>query len=74
MPSSKIGYQYIQRSGGAAAEIKELINANVEKVRTDTLLVRGSGVLLDEIVSSVEKVTTIVKDGTHASSVQVTMV
>lgn len=61
-----------QRSGDAAAEIKELINASVEKVKTGTHLVSGSGELLDEIVSSVEKVTTIVKDITHASSVQAT--
>ena len=61
-----------QRSGDAAAEIKELINASVEKVKTGTHLVSGSGELLDEIVSSVEKVTSIVKDITHASSVQAT--
>ena len=61
-----------QRSGDAAAEIKVLINASVAKVKTGTHLVSGSGELLDEIVSSVEKVTYIVKDITQASSVQAT--
>lgn len=60
------------RSGEAAAEIKELINASVEKVNTGTVLVSDSGKLLDEIASSVEKVTAIVEDISHASSIQAT--
>lgn len=59
-----------QRSAGAAKEIKALISTNVERVATGTDLVNESGAKLEEIVSSVSKVTDIVNDIAKASAEQ----
>ncbi|TFW27089.1 methyl-accepting chemotaxis protein [Duganella callida] len=51
-----------QRSAAAAKEIKELITASVEHVDAGTALVDKAGATMDEIVSSVERVTSIMSD------------
>ncbi|QGZ41918.1 methyl-accepting chemotaxis sensory transducer with TarH sensor [Pseudoduganella flava] len=51
-----------QRSAAAAKEIKELITASVNQVEAGTQLVGKAGSTMDEIVTSVEKVTTIMSD------------
>jgi methyl-accepting chemotaxis protein len=48
-----------QRSAAAAKEIKELINDSVEKVGTGSRLVEQAGKTMDEVVASVQRVTTI---------------
>jgi len=47
-----------QRSAAAAKEIKGLIDDSVEKVGTGSKLVGQAGVTMDEVVSSVKRVTT----------------
>ncbi|MYM22280.1 HAMP domain-containing protein [Duganella sp. FT135W] len=51
-----------QRSAAAAKEIKELITASVEQVDAGTQLVDKAGATMDEIVSSVERVTGIMTE------------
>ncbi|WP_305778104.1 methyl-accepting chemotaxis protein [Herbaspirillum sp. VT-16-41] len=56
-----------QRSAGAAKEIKALIEDSVSKVEVGSKLVERAGVTMDEVVSSVRNVTTIVSEITSAS-------
>jgi methyl-accepting chemotaxis protein-1 (serine sensor receptor) len=51
-----------QRSAAAAKEIKELITASVEQVDAGTQLVDKAGATMDEIVSSVQRVTSIMTE------------
>ena len=51
-----------QRSASAAKEIKGLINDSVEKVESGSKLVNQSGTTLEEIVTSVKRVTDIVSE------------
>ncbi|NGZ84899.1 methyl-accepting chemotaxis protein [Duganella aceris] len=51
-----------QRSAAAAKEIKELITASVEQVDAGTQLVDKAGATMDQIVSSVERVTSIMTE------------
>jgi len=56
-----------QRSAAAAKEIKELIGNSVEKVEDGSKLVSEAGKTMDEIVSSVKRVTDIMSDIAAAS-------
>jgi methyl-accepting chemotaxis protein len=56
-----------QRSATAAKEIKELINASVEKASAGTTLVENAGVTMQEVVSSVKRVTDIIGEIAAAS-------
>jgi methyl-accepting chemotaxis protein len=51
-----------QRSAAAAKEIKELITASVEQVDAGSQLVDKAGATMDEIVSSVQRVTGIISE------------
>ncbi|HEY2929267.1 methyl-accepting chemotaxis protein [Piscinibacter sp.] len=59
-----------QRSAQAAKEIKGLIGASVEKVDSGSKLVADAGHTMEEIVSSVQRVTDIIGEITAASSEQ----
>jgi methyl-accepting chemotaxis protein len=59
-----------QRSATAAKEIKQLIGDSVEKVAGGTQLVQQAGETMDEIVTSVKKVTDIVNEIAAASQEQ----
>ncbi|MBL6749033.1 MAG: MCP four helix bundle domain-containing protein [Nevskia sp.] len=59
-----------QRSAAAAKEIKTLINDSVEKVGAGTLLVQGAGQTMEEVVTSVKRVTDIMGEITAASQEQ----
>jgi methyl-accepting chemotaxis protein len=59
-----------QRSAEAAKEIKTLIGASVEKVEGGTRLVIDAGKTMNEIVSSVQRVSDIIGEITAASSEQ----
>ncbi len=59
-----------QRSADAAREIKSLIGASVERVESGARLVQDAGQTMQEIVSSVQRVTDIIGDITAASSEQ----
>ncbi|RXZ32374.1 methyl-accepting chemotaxis protein [Oxalobacteraceae bacterium CAVE-383] len=59
-----------QRSSAAAKEIKTLIDDSVSRVDAGTRLVETAGNTMDEIVSSVRKVTDMVGDITTASHEQ----
>jgi len=59
-----------QRSAAAAKEIKELIGDSVEKVEDGSKLVGEAGRTMDEIVSSVRRVTDIMADIAAASAEQ----
>jgi methyl-accepting chemotaxis protein len=56
-----------QRSAGAAKEIKTLIGDSVEKVGNGSKLVEQAGKTMDEIVTSVKRVTDIMAEITAAS-------
>lgn len=56
-----------QRSAGAAKEIKTLIGDSVEKVEGGSKLVAQAGQTMDEIVSSIRRVTDIMSEITAAS-------
>ncbi|OIR17832.1 methyl-accepting chemotaxis protein II [mine drainage metagenome] len=56
-----------QRSASAAKEIKALISDSVSKVQDGTKLVEDAGKTMDEIVSSVKRVTDIIGEITTAS-------
>ena len=58
------------RSAEAAREIKILINDSVEKVETGSLLVSDAGQTMNEIVSAVDLVTTIVGEISSAATSQ----
>jgi len=59
-----------QRSAGAAKEIKALIGDSVEKVDAGSKLVDRAGATMDEVVSSVQRVTNIISDIATASREQ----
>ncbi|MCE3261496.1 MAG: hypothetical protein K0R43_575 [Pseudoduganella sp.] len=59
-----------QRSAAAAKEIKELIGDSVEKVNAGSRLVSDAGQTMEEIVSSVQRVTDIIGEITAASAEQ----
>jgi methyl-accepting chemotaxis protein len=59
-----------QRSAEAAKEIKSLIGASVEKVDSGSRLVADAGTTMQDIVSSVQRVTDIIGEITAASSEQ----
>ncbi|USX18579.1 methyl-accepting chemotaxis protein [Oxalobacteraceae bacterium OTU3REALA1] len=59
-----------QRSASAAKEIKALIGDSVDKVNQGSRLVANAGVTMEEIVSSVHRVSDIISEITAASSEQ----
>jgi methyl-accepting chemotaxis protein len=59
-----------QRSAGAAKEIKELIGDSVNKVDSGAKLVDQAGATMQEIVSSIQRVTDIMGEITQASREQ----
>ncbi|MEK8048961.1 methyl-accepting chemotaxis protein [Ideonella sp. DXS22W] len=59
-----------QRSAEAAREIKSLISASVEKVESGSRLVQDAGSTMNEIVSSVSRVTDIIGEISAASAEQ----
>ena len=59
-----------QRSANAAKEIKALISDSVEKVDTGSKLVASAGQTMDEIVTSVKRVTDIMAEISAASREQ----
>ena len=59
-----------QRSATAAKEIKGLINESIQRVNDGSDLVNQSGKTLEEIVSSVKRVTDIIAEITAASQEQ----
>jgi methyl-accepting chemotaxis protein len=58
------------RSAQAAKEIKDLINASVEKVQSGTTQVQDAGNTMSEIVASVQRVTDVIGEITAASGEQ----
>ena len=61
-----------QRSAAAAKEIKSLIDASVQKVDVGSKLVANAGETMDEIVASVQRVTSIIAEIQSASEEQST--
>ena len=59
-----------QRSAEAAREIKTLITASVERVEQGTALVDRAGATMNEVVTSIRRVTDIVAEISSASSEQ----
>ncbi|USX24746.1 methyl-accepting chemotaxis protein [Oxalobacteraceae bacterium OTU3CINTB1] len=59
-----------QRSASAAKEIKALIGDSVDKVNQGSRLVANAGVTMEEIVSSVHRVSDIISEITAASTEQ----
>ncbi|WP_370543515.1 methyl-accepting chemotaxis protein [Herbaspirillum sp. Sphag64] len=59
-----------QRSAAAAKEIKGLIDASVEKVDNGSRLVAQAGTTMDEVVTSVKRVTDVVAEISAASKEQ----
>mgnify|MGYP000365294906 FL=1 len=59
-----------QRSAGAAKEIKQLIGDSVQKVDTGARLVDQAGATMQEIVSSIRRVTDIMGEITQATQEQ----
>jgi methyl-accepting chemotaxis protein len=59
-----------QRSAAAAKEIKELIGASVEQVENGTKLVDRAGATMEEVVTSIRRVTDIMGEITTASQEQ----
>ncbi|MBV8625210.1 MAG: HAMP domain-containing protein, partial [Herbaspirillum sp.] len=59
-----------QRSAAAAKEIKSLIDDSVNKVETGSQLVEQAGATMNEVVSSVQRVTDIVGEIAEASREQ----
>src|SRR3569833_114001 len=59
-----------QRSAGAAKEIKTLIGASADKVRTGSALVDTAGHTMVEVVMSVEKVSALIAEIAQASQEQ----
>ena len=60
------------RSADAAKEIKSLITASVQRVEQGTLLVDKAGATMTEVVSSIQRVTSIVSEISVASDAQAT--
>jgi len=61
-----------QRSATAAKEIKQLITASGDKVASGTKLVHDAGAAMEEIISSVQRVSDIISEITSASTEQST--
>ena len=61
-----------QRSASAASEIKALIGSSVDRVEAGARLVDEAGTTMEEIVSSVKRVTDIMAEISHASQEQST--
>jgi methyl-accepting chemotaxis protein len=61
-----------QRSASAAREIKTLIEASVEEVGNGTALVAKAGKTMEEVVTSVNRVTGLMRELTSASAEQET--
>jgi methyl-accepting chemotaxis protein len=59
-----------QRSAEAAREIKTLIGTSVDRVEAGARLVQDAGSTMTEIVASVQRVSDIIGEITHASSEQ----
>jgi methyl-accepting chemotaxis protein len=59
-----------QRSAQAAKEIKSLINDSVEKVALGSELVKQAGTTIQGVVTSVQRMTDIMGEITHASAEQ----
>jgi methyl-accepting chemotaxis protein len=59
-----------QRSASAAKEIKELIDDSVNKVNKGSQLVEQAGATMEEVVSSVKRVTDVVSEISSASQEQ----
>ncbi len=59
-----------QRSAEAAREIKALIGNSVDKVDAGTRLVQAAGQTMDEIVASVERVTSVIGEISTAAAEQ----
>ena len=59
-----------QRSAEAAREIKGLIGSSVDKVATGARLVQGAGETMDEIVTSVRRVSDVIGEITAAAGEQ----
>jgi len=59
-----------QRSAAAAKEIKELIGNSVDKVDAGSTLVSQAGATMDEVVTSIQRVTDIMGEITSASAEQ----
>ena len=59
-----------QRSATAAKEIKSLINESVEKVEQGSKLVSQAGTTMEDVVSSVKRVSDIISEITDASQSQ----
>ena len=59
-----------QRSATAAKEIKQLILASGEKVASGTRLVHDAGAAMEEIITSVQRVSDIISEITSASTEQ----
>ena len=59
-----------QRSASAAKEIKELIGDSVEKVEIGSRQVERAGLTMNEVVESVQRVTTIMADISNAGDEQ----
>jgi methyl-accepting chemotaxis protein len=60
------------RSADAAKEIKQLINASVERVEQGTALVDQAGTTMTEVVTSIRRVTDIMGEISSASNEQAT--
>jgi methyl-accepting chemotaxis protein-1 (serine sensor receptor) len=58
------------RSADAAKEIKSLIGASVERVEQGSALVGKAGVTMDEVVSSIRRVTDLMREISAASNEQ----
>jgi len=61
-----------QRSADAAKQIKTLIGDSVEKIDVGAHLVEGAGRTMEEIVSSVQRVSDIIGEISAAASAQAT--
>jgi len=59
-----------QRSANAAKEIKTLINTSVEKIDTGGQYVRDAGATMAEIVASVDRVSAMITEISHAATEQ----
>src|SRR5262249_29650469 len=59
-----------QRSANAAREIKQLIAESVERVESGTRLVGEAGTSMSDIVTSVQHVSAIINEITHAAGEQ----
>ncbi len=60
------------RSAEAAKEIKQLINASVERVEQGTVLVDQAGTTMNEVVTAIRRVTDIVGEISSSSTEQAT--